>query len=178
MRGPAAVLSLDGEEVTRRRTFGDGGIVNEFDIPEHLRHPDYVTRGVAAEIFGKPNTQNLNQAYEAGWRPVKAKHFPGAFSDIESRDPEAIVQRDGIILMARHKSLEAEAIAEQHRDALSLRETQGEAFGNRQLPEGFDRGRRSGDGRFDASKMVKRTREASPAELRPKLDYALPDDED
>lgn len=170
-------LSLDGEVVNRRRTLGDEGIVNPFDIPAHLQHPEFVTRGVSTSVYGQPDVHNYNAALAGGWRPCKVKHFPGCFPDLEVKGPDTIIERDGITLMHRHRSLEDEALAEQHRDALRLREGTAEMFGDRKLAKGFEKGKRSADGKFDASTKIVRSREASPIDAKPKYTYAGPDED-
>lgn len=175
---PGQALGRDGEIINRRRTVGDGGISSEFDLDENDRDPRWERRGVCASVLGKPATTTLNDAYAAGFRPVLKRNVPNSFRDIT--DPNAPIERDGIILMERPVQLAEEALAEDYEEALKLRHVQTEAFGGRKLPKGFDKGRRSDDGRFDAGKRVTRGKAETAVgnAYKPKLEHAGPGDDD
>lgn len=175
---PGQALGRDGEILNRRRTLGESGITSEFDLDENDRDPRWERRAVAASVFGKPNTKVLNEAYDAGYRPVLKKHVPNSFRDITN--PEQPIERDGLILMERPIQLGEEALADQYEEAVSLRQVQTENFGGRKLPRGFDKGRVSDDGRFDAGKRVTRGQAETAVgnAYKPKLEHAGPGDDD
>jgi len=175
MRGE--VVGRDGTVLTRRRD-GSGAIGSEFDIPEELRDPDWEVQGVRTSVFGKPDPKNVNDAYAAGFRPISRKHYPGIFPDLTGD----VIERDGIMLMERPAELARQAAAEGLSAAHDLRHAQvdafGEAFNDRKLPKGFESGRRSGNGKFDASRKIKRTHEIGTGNAyTPTREYAMPGDD-
>jgi hypothetical protein len=167
------VLSRDGEVLTRQRLSG-GGHVNEFDIPEHARDPIYDLQWVRTSCHGKPDQANVNHHMDNGWRPAAPKFYPQVMPDQRNAN---VIERDGLMLMERPKVLTEQALAEQHQDALELRNIQTEAFGNRKLPKGFREGYKSkyGDGR---KKVERGEFYRAPAETRPQYEYAGPDSDD
>lgn len=166
------VLGRDGEVLQRARI--DGSFVNEFEIPEHMRDPNWDLQWVRTSTIGKGDPSNVNMMMEQGWRPVTHKHYPNIFPDLKG---QTHIERDGLMLMERPMSLTQQAIAEDRRSAIELRQVQAEAFGERPLPDGFDKGGRSRDGRFDASKKLRRTLEQTPRELKPTYEYATAGDD-
>lgn len=164
------VLSRDGEVLSRRRSTG---FQNEFDVPPHLQEDGWSYQWVRASCHGKDDPANLSQHYENGWRPASAA---GLLKHYNVTDGKTIT-RDGLVLCERPAQLTHEALAEDRRNALELRNAQAEQFGARDLPAGFEDGRRSGDGRFDASKKVRRTIEGAPSSLLPKRELAVGDDD-
>lgn len=171
---PDQAIGRNGEILTRNRVSGDG-YRNEFDIPEDARDPDYDLYWARSTTHGKPDPANINELYENGWRPASPKNYRRVMPDMASRET---IERDGLILMERPMKLSMQALEEQRQIALELREIQSDAFGNRKLPQGFDKGRRSRDGKFNASKMLNRTLEQAPKEARPTYEYATPGDDD
>ncbi len=174
------VRGRDGEVITRaRRGDGAGFFTGEFDIPEHLKDPRYIVRGVRTSCLGKPDPANYNSAYQQGFRPCTAKHYPGVFLDKTGDD---VLERDGIMLMEQHVELAQEALDEEYLAAQELREIQTEAFGSRKLPKGFKKGYlgRNRDGStMDARKLVVRDDPVpTPKSLRPVYEYAGPGDDD
>jgi hypothetical protein len=168
-RGQA--LGLDGEVLTRSRT---EGFSNEFEVPGHLLPEGFAAQWVREECHGKPDDANVTAHMENGWRPTVTpeilKHY---------RVPSSAkhVKRDGLILMLRPKQLELEALAEERRSAVELRQAQAEQFGARKLPKGFDEGYLDKTGAMDARRTIRRTVEGSPAELRPQLELSTGDDD-
>jgi hypothetical protein len=171
------VLGRDGEIVSRSRI--SGYHQSELEIPEHLRDPRYDLQWARTSCFGKPDPANINLLKSQGWREVHPKSYPGLFPDMKDRH---CFERDGLMLMERPIQLTHEALAEQHQDALELRQIQTEAFGNRKLPRGFDEGyvARNRDGSsMDARRKIVRERPvASPRELRPAYEYAGPGEDE
>jgi hypothetical protein len=170
----------DGEVITRiRRGDGQGWYTGEFDIPTHLLNPNFVPRGVRTSCLGKPDPENYNKAYQQGFRPCRAKDYPGLFLDKHGDD---ILERDGIMLMEQPIQLAQEALDEERMAAQELREVQTEAFGSRKLPKGFKRGYlgRNRDGSsMDARKSVVRDDpEPTPRSMRPSYEYAGPGDDE
>lgn len=168
----------DGEIITRRRALGDDGVMSPFDIPEAMRDPNFELRAVRASTHGKPDPANINAAMEAGFRPVRKKHYPGIFGDITGDD--APIERDGLILMERPATLGDEALAEDYEAALDLRQASSQSFGSRRLRKGFEKGGRSTDGKYDASKRIERgTPEIAVGNAyKPKLTPAGPGDDE
>jgi hypothetical protein len=171
------VLGRDGEALARSRITGYHA--SELDIPEHLRDPRYDLQWCRTSCFGRPDNANINLLKSQGWREVHPKNYPGVMPDMQHKHT---IERDGLILMERPMQLTQEAVAEQHADALELRQVQTEQFGNRKLPRGFDEGymARNRDGSsMDARRKVVRDRPTpSPRELRPAYDYAGPGDDE
>lgn len=163
------VLSLDGEVLERRRSTG---FVNPFDVPPHLIPKGFNPQWVRISCNGKPDPANYSDHYANGWRPFATKEILEHY-----RAEGHVVERDGQQLMIRPNQLTEQALAEDRRNALELRRTQAEQFGARDLPDGFEDGRKSGDGRFDASKKVKRTLEGAPASLLPKREFDVDADD-
>lgn len=169
------VRGRSGEILTRGRVSGHG-YVNEFDVPADVRDPDWDLYWARSSTHGKPDAANLNELYDNGWRPASPKNYGRIMPDMRGKES---IERDGLILMERPMALTYEALDEQRRDALELRNIQAEAFGGRNLPKGFDQGHRTRDGKFDASKNIKRGRfEQSPREAQPAYEYAGPGDDD
>ena len=168
------VRGRNGEILTRNRVSGDG-YVNEFDIPQAARDPDYDLHWARVNCYGKADNANINELYDNGWRPASPKNYTRVMPDMHDKQ---VIERDGLMLMERPWSLSNEAFQEQHAVAMELREIQSEAFGKRKLPKGFDKGRKARDGNFNASKMLNRTLEQSPKEAKPQYAYASPGDDD
>lgn len=167
-------IGIDGQIVSRSRALA--GYHSEFDFPPHLIPDGFSAQWVRTTCHGKPDNANYNHHYSQGWRPAPSKIFASAFPDIADGDR---IERDGLILMLRPTTLNDEALAEQHASALELRQVQSEAFGHRKLAKGFEEGRVSGDGRFNASRKVNREGYyKAPAEAKPQLQYATPGDDD
>jgi len=167
-------LGRSGEILTRGRVSAHG-YANEFEIPERARDPKWDLMWARTAAHGKPDPANLNELYENGWRPASPKNYPSVMPDMKGRET---IERDGLMLMERPMQLSQIALAEARQEALDLREIQTEAFGNRKLPKGFDKGGRSRDGKFDASKKLNRTLERAPSEAKPTYEYAGPGDDD
>jgi hypothetical protein len=165
------VLGLDGEVLSRSRSTG---YVNEFEVPSHLVPPGFVYQWVRSSCHGKPDPANLNQHRSQGWRPGVPKEVLQHYNVPEGTDH---VERDGLILMVRPEVLNKEAIAEERRQAYELRQAQAEQFGVRELPDGFDQGGVSGDGRFDARRKIRRSIEGAPPALLPERQLAVGDDD-
>jgi hypothetical protein len=158
-----------GEIVTRNRVSGNG-YVNEFDIPESVRQPGWDLYWARASVHGKPDQSNLNALYDNGWEPASPKNYASVMPDMRGKPT---IERDGMILMERPMKLTHQALAEGLDDALELRETSAETFGSRKLPDGFDKGRKSRKGNFDASKRIVRGEYVqSPKEAKPAYEYA------
>ncbi len=166
------VIGRNGEILTRNRVSGDG-YVNEFDIPESFKDPDYDLYWARTSTHGKADQANLNELYDNGWRPAAPKDYAKIMPDMAGK---ATIERDGLMLMERPWKLSQQAIAEERETAIRLREIQGEAFGGRKLAKGFEAGRKSSNGKFNASKILNRGLERAPAETRPQYEYAGPDD--
>jgi len=166
------VRGRNGEVLTRNRVSGDG-YVNEFDIPESALDPEWDTYWARASCHGKADAANLNELYDNGWRPASPKNYSRVMPDMKGKDS---IERDGLILMERPMSLSQQALDEQRALAVGLREMQGEVFGTRPLPNGFDAGRKSRNGKFNASKILNRSLERAPREAKPAYEYAGADD--
>ena len=166
------MLGRNGEVLTRNRVSGDG-YINEFDIPEAFRDADYDLYWARTSTHGKPDQANINELYDNGWRPASPKNYTKVMPDMKGKET---IERDGLMLMERPWQLSAQAIAEERDSAIRLREIQGEAFGGRKLAKGFEAGRKSGNGKFNASKILNRGLERAPAEARPQYEYAGPND--
>ena len=164
------VLSRDGEVLSRRRSTG---ALNPFDVPEHLKEDGWSYQWVRTACHGKPDPANMSDHYENGWRPVGDTAILKHYGVTDAKH----VERDGLMLCERRVELTNQALAEDRRNALELRNAQAEQFGARDLPAGFEDGRRSGDGRFDASKKVRRTVEGAPSSLLPKRELSVGDDD-
>lgn len=162
------VLGLDGEVLSRSRSTGFN---NEFEVPRHLIPEGYVCQWVRTSCHGKPDPANVNQHRDQGWRPFQTKQV------LEHYNAEGSVERDGLLLCVRPKVLNDEAIAEERANAYDLRQAQAEQFGKRKLPDGFDDGAVSGDGRFDARRKIRRSLEGAPASLLPERQLAVGDDD-
>jgi hypothetical protein len=169
------VRGRSGEILTRGRTSGSG-YFSEFDIPEHLRDPNWDLIWGRQSVHGKPDPANINMLHDNGWRPASRENYKSVMPDLQQG---GIIERDGLILMERPMALSHEALDEARRDALELREVQTEAFGGRKLPKGFDKGyyARNRDGTaMDGRKNIKRGEfERAPKELRPAYEYATDD---
>jgi hypothetical protein len=166
------VLGRGGEILSRAR---QTGYENPFELPEHLREKGWAYQWVRTSCHGKADPANVSSHMQNGYRPVQ----DAAVRDFyQTPQGTASIERDGLILMERPQELTDEAIAEGYEDAVSLKHTQDAAFGMRDLPDGFAAGRKSKNGKFDASRKVKRTLEQSPADLRPQLDLSTGDDDD
>ncbi len=168
------VVGRNGEILTRNRVSGDG-YINEFDIPSSVIDPDWSLHWARTSCNGKADNANINELYDNGWRPASPKNYEKVMPDMRGKET---IERDGLMLMERPVRLTQEAIEEQHQAALELREIQGEAFGKRKLPNGFEKGRKAGKGNFNASKILNRTVEQAPKEARPQYAYATPGDDD
>jgi hypothetical protein len=171
-------LGRDGEIITRHRTLGDGAMVSEFDVPEHLRDPNWEVQAVRTSVFGKPDPQAMNEALRDGFKPCRRADYPGMLPDL---GPNAkTLERDGLMLMERPRKLANEALADHVQAAVNLRRDQGEAFGERKLAKGFEKGRQSGDGRFNAGKQIKRGKPevAVGNAYAPERQYAGPGDDE
>lgn len=164
------VLGRDGEVLSRRRSTG---FRNEFDVPPHLQDEGYSYQWVRTSCHGKEDPANVSQHYENGWRPAASSGLMKHYNVIGGKT----IERDGLMLCERPQQLTNEALAEDRRNALELRNAQAEQFGARNLPDGFEDGRRSGDGRFDASKKVRRTVEGAPSSLLPERVLSVGDDD-
>ena len=152
------------------------GFFNEFDVPESDRNPKFDTYWARQSCLGKPDHANMNSIGRGGWEPAEPKNYPNVMPDQRGK---RTLERDGFILMERPVQLSNRAFDEQRYEALSLRETQAESFGTRKLPKGFDKGGRSGDGKFDASRKLERGRPIEmPKEFKPQYAYATPGDDD
>jgi hypothetical protein len=163
------VLGRDGEVLSRARSTG---YRNDFDLPEHVREDGWDYQWVRQSCHGKPDPANVNAHMENGWRPAAGKrltdHYRAAGDHIE---------RDGLILMERPQALTNEAIAEDRRNAVELKQAQAEQFGARKLPDGFDEGGIAGDGRFDARRKIRREIVGAPTALLPERQIAIGDDD-
>ena len=168
------VLGRNGEILTRNRVSGDG-YVNEFDIPEDFKDPKYDLHWARTSTHGKADQANLNELYDNGWRPASPLNYARVMPDMAGK---ATIERDGLMLMERPWELSHLALAEERDAAVRLREIQGEAFGGRKLAKGFEAGRKSSNGKFNASKILNRGLERAPVEARPQYEYAGPDDSD
>lgn len=172
------MLGRDGEVLNRRRALGDGAITSEFDLDERDRDPNWQMRAVRTSVYGKPDHAAYGDALRAGYLPVKKRHVPHSFDDIS--DGESVIERNGLMLMQRPAAYHQEALAEERREAHSLRQTQDEMFGVRKLPRHFGQGRKSADDKFDASRQIHR----GDVEIgvgnayRPKHEHAGPGDMD
>lgn len=164
------VLGLDGEVLSRARSTG---FRNDFEVPAHLVPQGFVPQWVREYCHGKPDPANYNDHYENGWRPTMPE---GILKHYHVKEGTA-VRRDGQILMLRPKALNDEALAEERANAVELRQAQAEQFGARRLPQGFDDGSVSGDGRFDARRKIRRTVEGAPPSLLPERTIAVGDDD-
>ena len=164
------VLGRDGEVLSRRRSTG---FSNPFDVPAHLREDGWDYQWVRTSCHGKPDPANMSDHHENGWRPVADAKTLAHYGVSDAKH----IERDGLVLCERRVELTEQALAEDRRNALELRRTQAEQFGARDLPDGFEDGRKSGDGRFDASKKVKRTLEGAPASLLPKREFDVDADD-
>lgn len=168
-RGQA--LGLDGEVLARSRS---EAFRNEFEVPSQLIPEGFVAQWVREECHGKPDAANVTDHMENGWRPgvteAILKHYrvpPGTKH----------VKRDGLVLMLRPKVLNDEALAEERRNAVQLKQAQAEAFGVRKLPKGFEDGYIDETGNFDARRKLRRTIEGTPRELMPERELAVGDDD-
>lgn len=164
------VLSRDGEVLSRRRSTGFN---NYFDVPEHLKDPNWDLQWVRTSCHGKPDPANVSAHFENGWRPANGAGLRAHYGVTDA----ANIESDGQMLCERPMELTKQALAEDRRNALELRNAQAEQFGARDLPSGFEDGRRSGDGRFDASKKVRRSIEGAPSSLLPKREIAVDGDD-
>lgn len=171
---PGEAIGRSGEILTRNRVSGDG-YVNEFEIPESARDPNFDLYWARTTTHGKPDPANINELYDNGWRPASPKNYSRVMPDMAGKE---VIERDGLMLMERPWALSQQAFDEQQQLAVELREIQTEAFGNRKLPKGFDKGRRSKDGKFNASKILNRSLEQAPKEARPTYEYASPGDDE
>lgn len=170
------VRGRDGEILTRSRTSAHG-YINEFDVPEHMKDPNWDLMWARTAAHGKPDPANMNALYDNGWRPASHKNYPKIMPDLKSET----IERDGLMLMERPMELSMQSLAEAREDALELREAQADQFGKRKLPRGFDRGykARNRDGStMDATVRLNRSREAAPAYTKPTYEYAQPGDDD
>lgn len=172
--GEKVARSRTGEVLTRQRV-SSGSFINEFDVHERDRDPEWATQWVRTSCHGKPDPGNVNAYHDNGWRPVSPKNYPNTMPDQRGGNS---IERDGQMLMERPMQLHEEGLAENRADALKLRNVQAEAFGDFKKPKGFSDGRVSGDGRYDNRKVVNRTLEGSPTALMPKHSYATPGDDD
>jgi hypothetical protein len=164
------VLGRDGEVLSRSRSTG---FRNDFEVPSHLRQDGWDYQWVRNSCHGKPDPANVSAHLENGWRPVASKATMQHYGVADG----ATIERDGLILCERPMTLTQEALAEERRSAVELRQAQGEAFGKRKLPDGFDDGAVSSDGRFDARRKIRRTVEGAPSEFLPKRELAVGDDD-
>jgi len=165
------VLGLDGEVLSRSRSTG---FRNEFEVPTHLIPQGFVAQWVRTSCHGKPDESNVTDHHENGWRPLATKAVLEHYCIGTGRSS---VERDGLLLCCRPKALNDEALAEERRNAVELKQAQAEQFGARRLPQGFDDGSVSGDGRFDARRKIRRTVEGAPPSLLPERTIAVGDDD-
>jgi hypothetical protein len=168
------IRGRNGEILTRNRVTGDG-YINEFDIHPSAIDPGWSLHWARTSCHGKADNANVNELYDNGWRPASPKNYERIMPDMRGKE---VIERDGLMLMERPSALTHEALEEYHQAAVELREIQGEAFGQRKLPKGFDKGRKARDGNFNASKILNRTVEQAPKEARPQYAYASPGDDD
>lgn len=165
------VLGLDGEVLSRARSTG---FRNEFEVPAHLIPQGFVAQWVRTSCHGKPDESNVTDHHENGWRPLATK---GVLDYYRIGDGRSSVERDGLLLCCRPKELNDQALAEERHNAVELKQAQAEQFGARRLPDGFDDGGVSGDGRFDARRKIRRSLEGAPAALLPERTIAVGDDD-
>lgn len=168
-RGEA--LGFDGEIVSRSRSTG---FKNEFEVPAHLIPQGFVAQWVRNSCHGKPDPANVGDHMANGWRSNVPKSVLDHFRVPAGQDH---VERDGLTLMMRPQQLNDEALADERRAAVELKQAQAEQFGARKLPSGFDDGAVSGDGRFDARRKIRRSVEGAPASLLPDRPLAVGDDD-
>jgi len=165
------VLGLDGEILSRSRSTG---FRNEFEVPAHLIPQGFVAQWVRTACHGKPDEANVTDHHENGWRPLAT---PGILAHYHAPTGRTAIERDGLMLCCRPKALNDQALADERRAAVELRQAQAEQFGARKLPEGFDEGAVSGDGRYDARRKIRRTLEGAPPSLLPERTIAVGEDD-
>ena len=165
------VLGLDGEVLSRARSTG---FRNEFEVPSHLIPQGFVAQWVRTSCHGKPDEANVTDHHENGWRPLAT---PGVLAHYRVGTGRTSIERDGLMLCCRPKELNDQALAEERRSAYELKQAQAEQFGARKLPDGFDEGMVSGDGRYDARRKIRRTVEGAPPSLLPDRPLAVGDDD-
>lgn len=169
-------MGRDGEVLGRRRSIA--GFRNHFDVPEHLKQPGWSYQWNRASCYGKPDPANMNSMHENGWRAVADQSIRTHYAVPKS---EERIEFDGLVLCERPQQLTDEALVEHHDDAVELRQAQAEQFGKRvrkKLPKGFETGRVSGDGEYDARPRVKREGyERAPVSALPKRELAVGDED-
>lgn len=169
-----SVVGRNGEILTRSRTSASG-YVNEYDIPVSARDPNWDLYWARVSTHGKGDNANINALHDNGWRPASPKDYVRVMPDMRGKD---VIERDGLMLMERPMELSRQSLAEDYGEAVDLRNISAETFGSRKLPTGFDKGRKSRKGNFDASKKIVRGEYVqSPREARPAYEYADGDDE-
>jgi hypothetical protein len=91
---------------------------NQLNIPQDL-HPEGITlQWVTHSIYGKEEPQRRAKFMQAGWLPVHATDFDGAFDGMFApRGGDEEIQRDGLVLMAKPSELVRKSKDKERRDA-------------------------------------------------------------
>lgn len=98
------------ETLTRRSRTSGGG--NDFEIPSHLKRPGWDYEWKTKKVNGaEVDDADLAFYHEQGWRPVPAAAMTGMLSPGSTAK---IVERRGMLLMMRPKTLSVQAAAEDY----------------------------------------------------------------
>jgi hypothetical protein len=133
---PGAVVGRDGEVLVRNRK----GTINTFEVPEHLKDPDYDYNWKTESVLNQPDMPRYMGYLENGWRPVLATgRWFGVLTpklDDKGLPYNGPVRRDGQVLMERPIQLSLEAQQDERNAARQQMRTQLEGA-RMSLPSGF-----------------------------------------
>lgn len=94
-----------------------------FDVPAHLKDPDWTYEWKRETVLGKPDDTHLVHLAENGWRPVMVEPGSKWASIYMAANYKGPIRREGNILMERPKAMTDMVLAqERQRAGLQMRD--------------------------------------------------------
>lgn len=132
---PGEVIGRNGEVLSRSTSMGSDPFEIPSDVAHEIEQDGYALQWCRQFTAGQEDRSNITRQMAAGWRPVEATRFAGRFMPPEHKGN---IENGGLVLCERPKQFNEQARKEMQAAARMQKRMQGEQFGMKYAPDGFD----------------------------------------